>query len=141
MLHAKTISTFVGRGWREVYDAFWQPENFPKWASGLSKSGLLKEGGSWKAQGAEGPITITFTDYNAFGVMDHWVDLGHGGQVYVPLRVVANGSGAEVLLTLFRQPHMSDEQFEQDVEWVTRDLASLKALAEGLPLVRANREQ
>ena len=31
----------------------------------------------------------------------------------MPLRVVANGEGAEVILTLLRQPDMSDERFAE----------------------------
>ncbi|UYW25920.1 hypothetical protein OKC48_22015 [Methylorubrum extorquens] len=63
--------------------------------------------------------------------MDHWVDLGDGRVVYVPMRVIANGEGSEVMLTLFRQPDMSDEKLAEDEAWVRRDLASLKRLAEG----------
>jgi hypothetical protein len=77
----------------------------------------VRQGEIWTAQGPEGPIQIRFTDRNEFGVMDHWVDLGGGRVVYVPLRIVANGSGAEVLLTLFRQPEMSDAKFAQDQDW------------------------
>ena len=60
--------------------------------------------------------------------MDHYVDLGTGAEVYVPMRIVANGEGAEVLFTLFRQPDMSDDKFAADAEWVARDLIALKAL-------------
>jgi hypothetical protein len=52
-------------------------------------------------------------------------------EIYVPLRVVANGdAGSEVLLTLFRRPGMSDEKFAADAEWVLSDLRKLKALLE-----------
>jgi hypothetical protein len=60
--------------------------------------------------------------------MDHHVDIGSGPEIYVPLRIIANGDGSEVLLTLFRQPGMSDEKFAADAEWVDRDLAALKTL-------------
>jgi hypothetical protein len=131
MLEAKTISVSINYNWRELYETFWRPENFPKWASGLSNSSLEKDGENWKAQGPEGPIRIKFTGRNGLGVMDHWVDLGGGRVIYVPLRVVENESGADVLLTLFRQPEMTDAKFEEDGEWVKRDLLALKALAEG----------
>jgi hypothetical protein len=62
--------------------------------------------------------------------MDHYVDTGKGPEVYVPMRVIANAEGAEVLLTLFRQPQMTQEQFLADAEWVKRDLSSLKDLLE-----------
>ena len=131
MLDARTISISIDRDWREVYEAIWRPEDFPKWASGLSNASLEKKGDVWRAAGPEGPVTIRFTGHNAFGVMDHWVDPGGGRIVYVPLRVVENGTGAEVILTLFRQPDMTDAKFAEDEAWVTRDLAALKRLVEG----------
>lgn len=45
------------------------------------------------------------------------------------MRVVQNGDGAEVLLTLFRQPEMSPTKFLTDVEWVQRDLLALQTMA------------
>jgi hypothetical protein len=128
MLETRTISISINRNWNDVYEAIWRPESFPKWASGLSKSSLAKYGEVWKAEGPEGPITIRFTDHNVFGVMDHYVNVGIGSQIHIPLRIIPNGEGAEVLLTLFRQPGMSDAKFEADAQWVERDLLSLKAL-------------
>lgn len=40
--------------------------------------------------------------------------------------MIANGEGAEVMLTLFRQPGMTDEDFARDAKWITRDLPALK---------------
>ena len=51
------------------------------------------------------------------------------GDVHVPMRIVANERGAEVLLTLFRQPGMTDERFAADAKWINRDLARLRLLA------------
>jgi len=132
MLQAKTISISINCNWRDLYEAFWRPETFPRWASGLSNSSIERAGDDWQARGPEGPIRIRFTDHNPFGVMDHWVDLGKGRVIYVPLRVVENEKGAEVLLTLFRQPEVTDRKFAEDEDWVKRDLLALKALAETL---------
>lgn len=63
--------------------------------------------------------------------MDHWVDTGSGSAIDIPMRIIANGEGSEVLLTLFRQPDMDDERFSTDIKWVMRDLKRLKALIEG----------
>ncbi|MFZ3019155.1 MAG: polyketide cyclase [Gallionella sp.] len=128
MFESRTISISINRNWKEVYEAIWRPEDFPKWASGLSKSSLTRDGDAWKAAGPEGEIRIVFTEHNAYGVMDHYVDVGNGKSIYVPLRVIRNGDGAEVLLTLYRQPDMSDEKFDEDAEWVKRDLLALRAL-------------
>jgi hypothetical protein len=71
-------------------------------------------------------VTIRFTGHNPFGVMDHYVYLASGEEVYVPLRVFQNGAGAEMAFTLFRQAGMSVEKFEADAAWVRRDLAALR---------------
>jgi len=131
VLEALTLGISIGRPWRDVYDAIWRPEDFPRWASGLSTSSLEKDGDAWRAAGPEGTVRIRFTDHNPFGVMDHYVDTGDGPEVYVPMRVIANGDGAEVLLTLFRQPGMSDAKLAADAEWVRRDLLALRALLTG----------
>lgn len=131
MLAARTYSITIKRDWQALYEMIWHPEFFPKWASGLAESDLRKDGDMWLADGADGPVRIRFTPQNSYGVMDHFVDVGNGQEVHVPLRVVQNGDGAEVMLTLFRQPDMDDERFAADIKWINRDLKALKALVEG----------
>jgi hypothetical protein len=53
-----------------------------------------------------------------------------GVEVYVPMRVLANGSGSEVVFTLFRLPDMSDEKYAEDMQLVERDLRGLKDILE-----------
>ncbi|QIE26943.1 hypothetical protein SBC1_37810 (plasmid) [Caballeronia sp. SBC1] len=127
MLEAITISVSIDRDWQDLYNAIWRPEAFQSWASGLADSTLEECGDHWKAHGPEGSVTIRFTGHNPFGVMDHYVRLSTGEEIYVPLRVFQNGAGAEVAFTLFRQPGMSAEKFEADAAWVRRDLAALCA--------------
>lgn len=127
----KPVSVAIRCNWRRLYEEFWRPETFPRWASGLSDASLKKIDGEWKAEGPEGPVTIVFTEHNDYGVMDHRVLLGEGRAVYVPLRVVENGGGSEVTLMLFRQPGISDAKFVEDVNWVRSDLERLKRLVEG----------
>lgn len=130
MLDAKVVTCSVQRNAQELYEMLWRPENFTLWASGLSSSSLECDDEGWKAQGPEGPIRLTFTEHNSLGVMDHWVDLGDGRIVYVPLRIIPNEDGSEVMLTLFRQSSMSTEKFTEDESWVRRDLAALKSFSE-----------
>jgi hypothetical protein len=112
--------------------------NFPAWASGLATGLAPMVGqppgtapGTWyTAQTSQGAVSVRFSPPNDLGVADHWVHLPDGAVVYVPLRVVANGSGAEVVLVLFRLPSMDTQRFEDDAAWVTRDLQKLKAVLE-----------
>lgn len=116
-----------------------EPRNFPSWASGLADglepvadSSLLPfEGSEWLASTPQGRLVIRFSPINPFGVADHWVRLDDGRVVYVPLRVVANGDGCAVSLTLFRRPDMDDESFAADCDWVRRDLLELRRVLGG----------
>lgn len=131
MLTARTFSISIALPWQTLYERIWRPEVFPLWAAGLSQSDLRPAGDHWEAEGVEGTIRIRFTPQNDFGIMDHVVDTGEGDPVHVPLRVVQNGEGAEVVLTLFRQPGMDEERFSADIKLINRDLRALKALVEG----------
>jgi hypothetical protein len=130
-MQARTLSITISREWSGLYEEFRHPEAFPRWASGLSDASLQRDGDDWTARGPEGPVRIRFSPPNPFGVMDHWVELGKGREVYVPLRIIPNDTGAEVMLTLFRQPGITEASFARDIAWVERDLLALKRLAEG----------
>ncbi len=105
------------------------PRISPRWASGLARS-LAKVDGEWIADSPAGPVKVRFTERNPFGVLDHHVAVRPGLDVYIPMRVIANGTGSEVTFTLFRLPGMTDEAFARDAESVERDLRALKALLE-----------
>ena len=126
---AHNLSISIDRPVDEVYDFASRPENFPRWATGLATA-LEPEGDHWVAATSEGSVQVRFTPPNEHGILDHHVTMTSGVAVYVPMRVVANGSGSELIFTLFRAPGMSEEVLSRDIEWVTRDLETLKALLE-----------
>jgi hypothetical protein len=130
---SKTIGVRIARDWRDVYAFMVRPESFASWASGLGKP-LSHDGSTWIFESAEGsPVTVRFTPHNDYGVLDHHVVLPDGYEIYIPLRVIANGQGAEVLFTLFRPDGMSDDSFAADAQWVERDLDALKQRMEAKP--------
>jgi hypothetical protein len=121
----------IERSAADAYGFLCVPQNFAKWASGLGSS-LRKVDGEWIAQTAEGPVCVRFSEPNSFGVLDHSVIRQDGTGVYVPLRVLPRGDGCELVLTLLRQPGVSDEKFAADADWVMRDLQAAKRLLEQL---------
>lgn len=123
------LSVSIGCAPGNVYDFVANPENLPKWANGLGSSVKRTDSG-WLVETPQGPVTVRFAERNVFGVLDHYVTVVPGVEVYVPLRVIANGTGSEVLFTLFRQPGMSDEKFAEDQKLVEQDLGTLKNLME-----------
>lgn len=123
------ISVTINRPPREVYAFVSNPENLPKWATGLGGS-IRKMDDEWIADSPMGRIKIRFAEQNTFGVLDHEVVLGSGVKIDNPMRVIANGEGSEIFFTLVRQPEVTDEKFAEDARWVEKDLRILKGLLE-----------
>jgi hypothetical protein len=91
---------------------------------------VKRDGAQWIVETPDGPVRLRFATWNQWGVLDHLVTLPSGGQVVVPMRVVQNGAGSEVLFTLFQRPGTSDAQFYEDAVLVQRDLETLKRVLE-----------
>jgi polyketide cyclase/dehydrase/lipid transport protein len=129
-MHAvRILSVSIGCPSDKVYEFVANPENLPKWANGLGRS-VKKTDRGWLVETPQGPVTVRFAERNNFGVLDHYVTVVPGVEVYVPLRVIANGSGSEVIFTLFRLPEMTEEKFAEDQKLVEQDLRTLKNLLE-----------
>jgi hypothetical protein len=126
---SRHLSTYIDRPVRAVYDYAANPAHMPDWAPGLGTS-IEQVGGEWIMESPMGRIVVTFTPPNEYGVLDHHVTLASGETFYNPMRVVANGTGCEIIFTLRRQPGVSDEDFERDAKAVRADLVSLKRKAE-----------
>jgi len=129
MFAVRTLSVSIGCDPDKVYEFVSNPENLPKWANGLGSS-VTKTDAGWRVETPQGPVTVRFAEKNSFGVLDHYVTVAPGVEVYVPLRVIANGSGSEVIFTLFRLPEMTEEKFAEDQKLVEQDLRTLKNLLE-----------
>jgi hypothetical protein len=58
------------------------------------------------------------------------VELSSGAVIFVPMRVIKNGEGSEVIFTLFQTADMPDDKFAEDAKSVKYDLNILKNLVE-----------
>lgn len=129
---SRTIAVSIAAPYATVYAFVSDARTLPQWAHGLGAEPIPEGPNRWLLTTAAGPVHVEFAPLNAFGVVDHVVTPADGGaSVDVPLRVLPNGEGSEVLLTLFQQPGMSAQQFDADAAIVEADLARLKARLEG----------
>jgi polyketide cyclase/dehydrase/lipid transport protein len=124
------ISVYIARRPAEVYEFACDPRNLPRWAAGLARSEVRRDGDEWIADAPFGKVRVRFVQRNSFGVMDHDVKLESGVTIHNPMRVVPNGEGSEFVFTLIRQSGMSDGQFAKDKAAVENDLKTLKGLLE-----------
>ena len=104
-------------------------ENLPKWANAAFQS-IRGQDGEWIVGTPQGSAKVRIIQRNEFGVLDHYVILPSGMEVFVPLRVVKNDSGSEVMLTIFQTLDKSEKKLAEDVDMVERDLKNLKNIME-----------
>lgn len=124
---SRYLSEHIARPAGVVYEFTVDPANLPRWASGLATT-VAEEDGRWLIgdDGAE----IVFAARNDLGVLDHWVRLTDGDEVYSPMRVIPDGDNSEIVFTLRRAPGMTDAEFDRDEDLVAADLARLKEILE-----------
>ena len=128
-VESRTITVRIDRPFDKVYEFLVDPANWNQWAFGLGRN-IRRSQDGWIADSDGGVARVQFTSQNTLGVVDHTIIRPSGQRVYVPMRLIANSSGCELIFTLFREPNMSDAQFVSDAEFVQRDLNGLKRLLE-----------
>lgn len=86
--------------------------------------------GEWLVDTSQEQIKVIFVENINFRILDHRVKLKSGVAVYVPMRVVNNNDGSEMIFTLFQTPKITDEMIKKDIKMVENDLNHLKAIIE-----------
>lgn len=129
MFPSVTVSVSIACSPDTVYDFVRDVHNLPLWASGLCES-VRAENGHWIVQTPQGEASLRFVERNDFRVLDHVVSPEPGVEIHVPMRVVPNVAGSELLFTVFRLPEMTDAAYAADIQAVECDLVVLKTLLE-----------
>jgi hypothetical protein len=129
MSASRHLSVSIDRPAAAVYAYARDPAHLPVWAAGLA-AGIHRERGEWVADSPMGRVLVRFVPVNEYGVLDHDVVLPDGTSVTNPLRVLADGDGAEVVFTARRRPAMTDQEWAADVDAISADLERLKRALE-----------
>jgi hypothetical protein len=90
------------------------------------------EPGWWRIATADGPGEIRIRADAATGVLDHdFRDPDEPGwTATVPARVVANGRGADFMMTIFQPQEMDDEAFDRWLADTATEFTTLKEVLE-----------
>ena len=103
---SRTITFTVDRKTGEVFQAILElpRKMFP--------GAIKKDDGWWMFKGPYGDAKLKFQEDEKLGILDHVYE-DSDARWNVPMRVVSNGEFSEVMITLFKPSHFSDEMFEQ----------------------------
>jgi len=131
MLNSIVVTVSIDRSYAEVYGFCAEPVNFGRW--NLLPDALLEPlgGQEYLVDLPQGRRVMRFMPHNDFGVLDYQVLApGESSGPTRPLRLISNETGADLQMTWFQQPGVSDEQFRSEVEWLRSDLLRLKTFLE-----------
>lgn len=125
---SRTLTVRLEVPYDTAYARLSDPATWSSWAAGLGAGLIRRPDGDWTVNTVAGTSArVRFSDPNPYGVLDHTVLSPGGAEVHVPMRLIPNGDGCELALTLLRTPTMDDAAFAADAAAVERDLAALKA--------------
>jgi hypothetical protein len=103
--------------------------NWPEYAAVNLRSVSPGQVGSFHAVTRFGEGALKVNAVKELGVFDHvWKDPQATWQVYSP--VVPNGEGATVMMTLFQPAVMSDQQFDEAMKEMDKEMKNLKEILE-----------
>jgi len=125
LMKSRVVTIAINCDPQTVYDFVSDLSNLPKWATTFCRAIKVIDG-QWLIDTAQGPLKIRIAAKNNLGVLDHYVTTSLGNEVFVPMRVVPNASGTDIIFTIFQQANMSEEQFQEDARLVAQDLQTLK---------------
>ncbi|NKY52444.1 SRPBCC family protein [Nocardia vermiculata] len=128
-MNSRHVSRVIAASPEAVYEFASNPDNLPKWAAGLAKTEVVREGDTLFVDSPMGKVAVRFVPRNEYGVIDHDVTLPSGTIVTNPVRILAHPEGAEIVFTI-RQIELTDEEFDRDTGMVEADLERLKGLVE-----------
>ena len=106
--------------------------NWPQWAIVNVKSTSRSDDPDWwNMVTPRGTARLRMRADMRHGILDHdFVD--PQASWTVPARVIANGSGAEFMITFFQPPGFTDTFFDEQIKLVEIELVKLKELLEAM---------
>ncbi|MFE9572770.1 hypothetical protein ACFYMW_30215 [Streptomyces sp. NPDC006692] len=104
--------------------------NWPAWAIvNIKAIEPTDEPDWWLMATPQGPARLRIRGNAELGILDHEY-LDDQASWQVPARVVANGTGAEFVITFFQPPAFTDAFFDEQIALVDTELATLKRILE-----------
>ena len=115
LLKSRTLIVSINCDSKKVYEFVTDLTNLPQWAKTFCRS-IRRVKSQWIIETAQGPCKIRIAKKNDLGVLDHYLTPSRGSEVFVPMRVVPNGSGSEVVFTVFQQPGIREHRLADIVQ-------------------------
>jgi hypothetical protein len=129
-LETATVTVTIDAPLETVSADIADPSSHLEWATEFfSGSAEDKGDGTWQMNVPRmgGPVLIRIDGDTALGVIDMYLaPVGAPFDAPLPIRVIPNGGGSDVLFTLTRFPGQSDQEWTEGLHSMKRELENLK---------------
>ena len=89
----------------------------------------MNSDGWWSFIGPYGKSKVKFNQNKSLGILDHeYID--EESSWNIPMRIIPNGDFSEVIITLKKPEQLTDFQFDQRVEKISKLATSMKQILE-----------
>lgn len=122
---AEHISLYIDCHPAQVYEFLCAPENISQWSRDLNGPVEQVENG-WIFDSSQGPVKVCFSLRNEFGVLDYSLTFTSGEVYQLPMRVLPNGCGSELVMTIWIADGTSHQDFLRYKQMVKEDLIAIK---------------
>ena len=129
LYRAETVTISIDCPVQTVYEFLADPRNMPSWIADIGPT-VTHVGEDWVVETPAGPYAFRFCRRNRFGVLDFAMFRDGAPMVQMPVRVVANEGGTELMLTVYHLPDKAEVIHASELEWIRVDIATLKTLLE-----------
>lgn len=127
-MKAKTITVTLAAEPQQVFAFLTQPENLPRWNAALCRS-VRREGDEWVADSPRGSLSVRWVRDDRSGLVDLVLQVS-GAELIWAMRILSNGSGAELIITVVQPQGLSDSLFHDHTRWAEKASRELKKWAE-----------
>lgn len=107
------------------------PSSHLEWATEFFSGTAQDQGdGTWQMNVPRmgGPVLMRIGGDTRQGIIDMFLaPVGAPFGPPIPVRVIPNGGGSDVLFTLSRMPNQSDQEWSEGLQSMKRELTNLKA--------------
>jgi len=133
MRNTRVATIYVDRPFVEVFEFLGNPVHFPEWAGPPGSTVEHIEEFDWLVEVPSGQLVLRVSPKNDFGILDLDYAILPPGAECGPVnsaRLIPNDDGCDLILLMYQNPGISDEQFQSDVDWMESDLQRMKSLLE-----------
>lgn len=89
------------------------------------------EGDIWIFHTSQGDVKVINHFDKERLLLDQTCILASGEEQFIPYRVVPNGTGAELMMSIFKGSTSTEEEYKEQIHWAEVELNNVKQILEG----------